>query len=148
MSTFLNPYLHFEGDARAAIEFYASVFGADLSLMTYGEMGMEGEHADKVMHAQLDARGVGVQLMASDHVQGMGADSLPANGMVSLSGDDGDLLRSWWRALADGGTVWDELSVKPWGDEFGALHDRFGVSWVMNIAQPSDDQPSDDQPTS
>lgn len=141
MSTFLNPYLHFEGDARAAIEFYASVFGGDLSLMTYGEMGMEGEHADKVMHAQLDARAVGVQLMASDYIQGMGADSLPDNGMVSLSGDTPETLRGWWAGLADGGSVHEPLSVKPWGDEFGQVEDRFGVQWVMNIAQPSSDQP-------
>lgn len=136
MSTFLNPYLHLEGTAREAIEHYRTVFGGEVSVLTYGEMGMEGEHAEKVMHSQLDHRAVGVQLMASDYVQGMGAESLPPNGHVSLSGDDADLLRAWWDELADGGTVHDALSVKPWGDEFGALTDRFGISWVVNIAAP------------
>jgi PhnB protein len=54
--------------------------------------------------------------------------------MLSLSGDDSDLLRGWWEALADGGEVHEPLSVKPWGDEFGQLQDRFGVIWVVNIA--------------
>jgi PhnB protein len=137
MSTLLNPYLHFDGGtAREAIEFYAAVFGGELSVMTYGDMGTEGEHATKVMHSQLDHAAVGITIMASDYVQGWGSDELPANGMLSLSGDDGDLLRGWWAALAEGGQVWDELSVKPWGDEFGSLSDKYGVSWVMNIAQP------------
>ena len=134
MATFLNPYLHFEGVARDAITFYASVFGGEPSVMTYGEMGMDGPDAGKVMQSQLDRRDVGVQVMASDYLPGMGADSLPANGMLSLSGDDGDLLRGWWDALADGGEVHEPLSVKPWGDEFGQVQDHFGVIWVMNIA--------------
>lgn len=136
MSTILNPYLHFESSARQAVEHYRSVFGGELSVMTYGDMGMEGEHAGKVMHAQLDALAVGVQLMASDYIQGMGADSLPPNGMLSLSGDDPERLHGWWEALADGGEVHEPLSVKPWGDEFGQLRDRFGVTWVVNISRP------------
>ncbi len=117
MATFLDPYLHVEGVARDAITFYASVFGGEPSVMTYGELGMDGPDAVKVMHSQLDRRDVGVQVMASDYLPGMGADSLPANGM-----------------LADGGEVHEPLSVKPWGDEFGQVQDRFGVIWVMNIA--------------
>jgi PhnB protein len=73
MATFLNPYLHFEGVARDAITFYASVFGGEPSVMTYGDMGMEGPDAGKVMHSQLDRRDLGVQVMASDYLPGMGA---------------------------------------------------------------------------
>ena len=54
----LNPYLTFDGNAREAIEFYKGVFGGELNLMTFGDMGAS-EHegtpipADGVMHAQL-----------------------------------------------------------------------------------------------
>ena len=70
MATFLNPYLHFEGVARDAITFYASVFGGEPSVMTYGEMGMDGPDAGEVMHSQLDRRDVGVQVMASGVICG------------------------------------------------------------------------------
>ena len=33
----LNPYLNFEGNAREAMEFYASVFGGEATFSTFGE---------------------------------------------------------------------------------------------------------------
>ena len=55
MTSRLNPYLSFNGDAREAMEFYRSVFGGDLNVSTFGESGMpDGPGADKVMHAQLE----------------------------------------------------------------------------------------------
>lgn len=27
-----------------------------------------------------------------------------------------------------------ELTTQPWGDEFGVCVDRFGTSWLVNIA--------------
>ena len=54
-SSRLNPYLHFDGDAGQAMEFYKSVFGGELTLSTFGENGMaDTPDADKVMHAQLE----------------------------------------------------------------------------------------------
>lgn len=38
----LNPYLHFNGNARDAMTFYQSVFGGDLDVMTFGDQGMDG----------------------------------------------------------------------------------------------------------
>ena len=35
----LNPYLTFDGNARDAIEFYKDVFGGELNVMTFGDMG-------------------------------------------------------------------------------------------------------------
>ncbi len=29
------------------------------------------------------------------------------------------------------------LQRQAWGDEFGMLTDRFGVSWMINISQPA-----------
>ncbi len=53
---------------------------------------------------------------------------------VSLSGDDDATLRSYWEQLAEGGRVVEPLETAPWGDSFGMLVDRFGVSWLVNIA--------------
>ena len=53
---------------------------------------------------------------------------------MSLGGDDGDALRGYWQKLSDGATVTVPLEKQMWGDEFGMLTDRFGVSWMVNIA--------------
>src|SRR5262249_56749071 len=37
----LNPYVAFEGNARAAMKFYATVFGGELRINTFGEFGMK-----------------------------------------------------------------------------------------------------------
>jgi PhnB protein len=55
---------------------------------------------------------------------------------ISLSGDDGDDLRGYWAKLADGATVTMPLEKQMWGDEFGALVDKFGIPWMVNISQP------------
>jgi PhnB protein len=128
----LNPYLHFNGNARDAMTFHQSVFGGDLDVMTFGDQGMDGPDADKVMHSYLGA-GV-VQLMGSDAPPG---ETLQAGDTVrlSLSGDGDDELRAWFAALSEGGEVHVPLEKQVWGDEFGQVADRFGVVWLVNIAQ-------------
>jgi len=132
----LNPYLNFDGNARDALEFYKEVFGGELNVMTFGDMGAT-EHdgnpipADGVMHGQLTTS-EGFTLMASDHVEGMG--DVTPNGHISLSGGESDLLHGYFDRLADGGTVDVPLEKAPWGDEFGQVKDRFGVNWLVNIA--------------
>ncbi|WP_116050308.1 VOC family protein [Amycolatopsis palatopharyngis] len=135
MATVLNPYISFAGNAREAMQFYKEVFGGSLTLSTYGEFGaQDSPGADKVMHAILESEN-GFTLMGSDTPPGM--DHSPGNTMsVSLSGDDADTLRGYWVKLADGGNVSVPLEKQMWGDEFGMCADRFGVSWMVNIAGP------------
>jgi len=76
-----------------------------------------------------------VTLMGADLPPGMEYD--PGNTIaVSLSGDDIDELRGYWARLVDGGTVSVPLEKQMWGDEFGMCTDRFGVAWMVDIAQP------------
>jgi PhnB protein len=132
MAAVLNPYLNFNGDAREAITFYQSVLGGELTISTFGEFGGgEGEGADNVMHAQLETP-LGFTLMASDTAPGMGEVVAGSNIAISLSGDD-DALRGYFAALSEGGTVTMPLEKQMWGDEFGMLDDRFGISWLVNI---------------
>ena len=134
MASRLNPYLTFDGDARQAMEFYKGVFGGELDINTFGEFGNEGSPgADKIMHAQLETDS-GFTLMASD--TGPGMQRNPGDSMsISLSGDDAGELRGYWEKLSDGGTVTMPLEKQMWGDEFGMCTDRFGVPWMVNIAQ-------------
>jgi PhnB protein len=134
MASRLNPYLVFPGTAREAMEHYADVFGGQLNLSTFGEFGAEGPQAGQIMHGQLETER-GFTLMGSD--QPPGTEHQPGNAMsVSLSGDDEAELRGYWDKLAEGGTVTLALEKQMWGDVFGMCVDRFGVPWLVNIAQP------------
>lgn len=133
MTTRLNPYLHFKDTARQAMEFYRSVLGGELTLSTFGEAQMASNDAEKplIMHAQLETPS-GFTLMASDtpaHV-----DYVPAAGIaVSLSGDDDAELRAYWEKLGAGANITQPLEKAPWGDSFGMLVDKFGITWFVNI---------------
>jgi PhnB protein len=133
MTSHLTPYLGFRDDARQAMEFYQSVFGGELTLGTFGEMHAsdDPDEVDKVMHAQLVAPN-GFLLMGADTPNGMERSST-SNISLSVSGDDADDLRRFFAALSEGGTVIEPLTVAPWGDEFGMLTDRFGVTWMVNV---------------
>lgn len=134
MPVTLNPYLNFRDDARAALEFYHPVFGGELTISTFADFQAAQDPAenDLVMHGQIDGAN-GVTLMCADtpkHLEFRGHEGFS----VSLSGDDDATLRSYWERLAEGGQVVEPLEMAPWGDSFGMLVDRFGVSWVVNIA--------------
>ena len=136
MSVLLNPYVNFpDAQAREAMEFYQSVLGGDLSIMTFGDMGTEGPTATQVMHGQLTTPG-GITLMGADAPPEMVQVRFGDNVSISLSGgaEDGDELRAWFAALSEGGEVRQPLEAAPWGDEFGMFVDRFGICWMVNIA--------------
>ncbi|MFD9700737.1 VOC family protein [Lentzea sp. NPDC059081] len=131
MATRLNPYISFDGQARQAMEFYQSVFGGELKMNTFGEFGMQDTpQADQIMHAQLETD-AGYTIMASDTPPGMEVKA-GSSITVSLSGDD-EVLREYFAKLADGGKVGTPLEKQMWGDEYGDLTDRFGVSWMVNL---------------
>ena len=134
MTVRLNPYLSFRENAREAMEFYQSVFGGELSLNTFADFHASEDPAeqDKIMHGMLEAPD-GLVLMGADTPNTM--EFTPAAGMsISLSGDDEPLLRGWFDKLAEGGTVQEPMTTAPWGDTFGMLVDRFGISWLVNAA--------------
>jgi PhnB protein len=133
----LSPYLSFRDEARAAMEFYHSVFGGELTLSTFGDFNASENpvEADKIMHGQLVAGDL--RLMGADTPNEMPYEA-GTNFAVSLTGgpEDEATLRSHWEALAEDGDVTVPLEPSPWGDVFGLLTDRFGVQWMVDIGQP------------
>lgn len=135
MTVRLNPYLSFRDNAREAMEFYRSVFGGELTLNTFAEFQASEDpgEQDNIMHGMLEADD-GLVLMGADTPSGM--EYTPGGGFsISLSGDDEPRLRGYWEALSSEGTVAVPLEPAPWGDTFGMCTDRFGVSWLVNIAK-------------
>jgi PhnB protein len=136
MSSQLNPYLNFNGNARQALEFYASVFGGNLILNTFADFGAQGTpDADRIMHGMLQTD-AGYTIMGADVTSDVTYQPM-AGFSVSLSGDDADALRGYWEKLSASGTTTLPMQKQVWGDEFGMCVDQFGTSWLVNISQPT-----------
>lgn len=136
----VNAYLNFRGDAEAAMNFYAPILGGDYSAMRFSDIGMPGVPEDQagwIMHSQIDADGKTL-LMGSDVPGHMDYEKGTNTFSVSISGglDDVDDLKAKFDALGEGGTVSAEWALAPWGDYFGMVIDRFGVSWLVNATGP------------
>ena len=136
MSTKLNPYINFKSNARAAMEFYKSVFGGELKMNTFKDYHASQTPAEDnlIMHSELDA-GDGLLFMASDTPERM--EYRAGNNItMSLSGEDkdGDRLKSYFQKLSAGGMVSQPLVTAIWGDTFGMCTDKFGIGWLVNIA--------------
>ena len=133
MQSNLNPYISFLDNARAAMEFYQTVFGGKLTMNTFAEFNASQDpaEADKIMHAELAADN-GIRFMAADTPSGM--EYRPgATISMSLSGDNEAELSNYFQKLASGGMVTMPLEKAPWGDTFGMLTDKFGINWMVNI---------------
>jgi PhnB protein len=134
MDTLLNPYIGFKDNAREAMEFYKTVFGGKLEIHTFEEYHASEDQAekDKVMHAMLEADN-GIKFMAADTPNSM--EFNPASRIsMSLSGDNDAELSGYYEKLSDGGHVIMPLERAPWGDKFGMVTDKFGVTWMVNIS--------------
>jgi len=134
MSSKLNPYITFDGNAKEAMEFYNTVFGGKLTTSTFKEGGASHDPSndDKIMHAMLIADN-GITLMASDSAKGWPY-SAGNNVSISLSGDDEAELQGYWDKLSADAKIEQPLTKAPWGDLFGMLTDKFGMRWMVNIA--------------
>jgi PhnB protein len=136
--TKLNTYLSFKDNAREAMEFYQSVLGGKLESNTFKELGGAKDPAedDLIMHSMLETD-TGLTLMASDTPARLEYNP-GTNFSLSLSGDNEAELRGYYEKLADGGTITMPLEKAIWGDTFGMLNDKFGISWIVNISGSTD----------
>jgi PhnB protein len=149
MTGFPVPHLNFPGHAREALEAYAAAFGGRTDIRTYADLGMPAElpDASKVVFGEVVADG-GFHVMAYDVPSQAGADLPPAAATrrehgVTLTNQPCFLaLRSasveeatgWWDALAAGAVVIEPFAASAWSAGFGMLTDRFGVTWVIDVA--------------
>ena len=133
MSSKLNPYISFNGQAHEAMEFYKSVFGGTMELTTYkdGGMSQNQDDAEHIMHGLLVAEN-GMSLMGSD-TPDVNSYNESTRVSISLSGDNEAELSGYYNKLVEGGNVVEPLVKAPWGDMFGMLTDKFGIFWMVNI---------------
>ena len=136
----VQPYLFFDGRCEEALEFYRKALDAEVTaLIRFKEspdpsMCMPGINQNKVMHANF--RVGETQVMASD---GRCEGKLNFQGFaLSLSVPTEAEAARRFAALADGGQVQMPLTKTFFSPRFGMVADRFGVSWMVIVAQSED----------
>lgn len=135
----IQPYLFFDGRAEEAAEFYKKALGAKVEmLMRYKDSPeppppgiVPPGSENKVMHMCLKIGDASV--MASDGgCQGKGTFQ---GFSLSLTVPDEKAADSTFAALADGGEVRMPLTKTFFSPRFGMVADRFGVGWMIIVAQ-------------
>ena len=127
----IDAYLFFPNVAAEAMEFYKGVFGGTLSVVRRGDVdpSASGDEKELVINATLETPQF--NLRASDRDDA--TKSRQTRVALSLIGTDEPRLRKIYDELSAGGVQDSPLEKAFWGDIFGALTDKFGISWQVNI---------------
>lgn len=134
MTIAVTPHLNFRGQARAALEFYHTVFGGELTLVSYGDAGQAdaAEAPGHIVFGQVAAED-GFRIMAFDVRAGQPHDPGVSPFFVSVRGTSADEIAARWAVLAEGATIVQPLGPSVWSALYGMLVDRFGITWFLDL---------------
>ncbi|MCS5714213.1 VOC family protein [Herbiconiux sp. CPCC 205716] len=145
MAIATTPHLNFRGDARAALEFYHSVFGGQLVAVSYADANAvtDPAEASQIMWGQV-ASDEGFRVMAYDvpsHTE-YAPGVIPL--FVSVRSTDADEIERYWGAFTAGAgagsgstsTVVVPLAPAAWAPLYGMATDPFGVTWIFDVEVP------------
>ncbi len=135
----INPYIHFNGNAEDAFNFYKSVFGGEFSMITrFSDMSFEGsistdEEANKIMHIALPSGKCSI-LMGSDTPAVLGVhNEQETRSKISISADSKEEADKLYQGLSADGHVEMPIQDSPWGTYFGMFRDKFGIEWMIDF---------------
>lgn len=144
----VQNYLFFDGRCEEAIQFYQKALGAKVDMLMrfkdspeppQGGEGGEGcagplpADGNKVMHASF--RIGDTPVLASDgNCQGKPSFQ---GFSLSISVPKEAEAKKLFAALGDGGQVQVPLTKTFFSPAFGMVADRFGVSWMVHVVDPS-----------
>ncbi len=138
-ATGLQPYLFFRGRCEEAIAYYKKTLGAEVLMLMRFKDNPDKPEPDKVsqalderiMHASLRINGA--EIMMSDDMRSGDLDFECMSLSLSVASEaEADRL---FNALAKEGTVQMPIGTTFFSPRFGAVADKFGVSWMV-IVQP------------
>jgi len=117
------PHLWFDKEARAAAEFYTSVF--DNSKINFINLIPDTPSGD--------AEIVGFQIMGYDFMAISAGPFFKINPSISFHARCRTVaeVNQIWEKLSAGGTVMMELGEYPFSKRYGWIQDKFGVSWQV-----------------
>jgi predicted 3-demethylubiquinone-9 3-methyltransferase (glyoxalase superfamily) len=127
----VTPFLTFNGNARKALNFYASVFpdAKVVRCQNYGEVmpEMVGDGADRVMHGELDIRGS--QIFALDMDAAHPAPEFYWSSSLMFTCESEAEFDAVFAGLAQGGSVMMGPESVGLIRKCAWVVDKFGVVW-------------------
>lgn len=134
----VNPYLNFNGNTEEAFNFYKSVFGGEFAVVMRFKDGPEAsklpeEDQNKLMHIALPL-GPGNMLMGTDALEsGMGLVTMGSNFSLTISCESKEEADRYHAGLSQDQQKGGPMREEFWGDYFGWVTDKFGVSWMISF---------------
>jgi PhnB protein len=135
----IQPYLFFDGRCEEAIEFYRKAIGAQVNMLMRFKESPQPSQSDcaapgsenKIMHASFR---VGDSMILASDGQCTGKPKFDGFSLSLTVANDADAKRLF-NALSEGGQVTQPLTKTFFSSSFGMLADRFGVNWMVYVAQ-------------
>ena len=135
----VQPYLFFDGRCEEAVEFYRRTLGAEvITLLRFKDSpeppqpGMVPPGAEnKVMHM---AMRIGETTVNASDGRCMGKPSFQGFSLTLTVANEAEADRRF-AALSEGGHVQMPLAKTFFSPRFGMVADRFGVLWMILVAQ-------------
>jgi PhnB protein len=135
----INPYLHFNGNAETAFNFYKSVFCCDFAVLKrFKEMNnpdfpIPENELEKIMHIALPI-GPNHVLMGSDTPEILGKHSeQETRSKIAISAESREEADRLFNGLSAGGQIEMPIQDSPWGSYFGMFRDKFGIEWMVDF---------------
>lgn len=138
----VNTYLNFMGNTEEAFNFYAKVFGTEISMLSrmkdfpnnHGAQLSE-EDSNKIMNVQLPILN-GHVLMGTDMLESMGHDlKIGNNFSISLDVDSREEADRIYNLLSINTPSGSGMSDMPWGAYWGSCEDQYGIRWMISFAK-------------
>ena len=132
----IQPYLFFDGRCDEALEFYRRALGAEVTMLARFKDSPEPTMCppgagEKVMHASFRI-GETTVLASDGRCEGRPSFQGFALSLTVATETEAERL---FASVADGGQVQMPLTKTFFSPRFGMAADRFGVSWMILVAQ-------------
>jgi len=136
----VQPYLFFDGRCEEALDFYKKTLGAKVEMMMRFKENPDKDKnpncmpADdnKIMHAAFKVGDT--MVMGSDGMAAGGKPEFKGFSLTVSAKDDAEAEKTF-AALSDGGKVEMPLTKTFFSSKFGMLNDKFGIGWMVLVAQ-------------
>lgn len=137
----VQPYLFFDGRCEEALDFYKKSVGAKVEMMmrfnegppaTPGEGCAGGPQPDgnKIMHASFT---VGDDMIMASDGMASGQPKFEGFSLAITVATENEADKTF-AALGEGGKVQMPLAKTFFSPKFGMVADKFGVSWMVMVA--------------
>jgi PhnB protein len=131
----LYSYLNFNGNYRAACDFYSQHLGAKITMMLTHEQGPNPDQAppdwkNAILHARMN---IGeTELWAADipNAQPM------RSAYLTVKADSIDEAERIYAALSADGEIFMPMAETPFAVRFAQIRDRFSINWMILHERP------------